>query len=562
MNLQWHGSWEEAPCYSLVPRGRLVEIEVTRPLARLSRASGRVLRSPRRKVWRFLLTDGPRATYRKASTKLRERRYSGDYRIVALAGRLHGAGTPVVALACRVPPAADYLLVHEALAHPAPALVSAQQLETFAALVESEVPDIETLGHQSFLYSGDEPPGALVEAVHRAASALLAGAEPKASVTREIVHVPKNGSSTATAIWRTPLRLADRQVPVALLGAGDYARGEILPALERAEVARVAVADREPHVAAFVARERDFALATSDALQAIEALPRPGVVFVATYHDSHARLAAAALSAGHGVFLEKPAVVTEDDLELLVSTLAETGARLEVGFNRRYSELVRRAHRLLAREDGPVTVTCVVKEVELEPNHWYLWPNQGTRVTGNLCHWIDLGVFLVPRRASPTTVTASPPVDERRERFDEERTLAVTFDDGSLLSIVATGRGDDILGVQELVQARRGRLTVTIDDLRRLTAMRDGAARRSRTPWRDKGHTAMFRECFRRLATRELPSYPLRDLVRVAVVQIAASELVRQGETQRSVVDEARYWLGRVKAESSRSTGMSHVQPG
>ena len=95
MKLLWHRSWHEAPCYSISPGGRLLRVEATRPLARVREASGRVLRRPLRKVGRFLLMEGPTATYRKAQTKRSEGRYSGDYRAVARSLNAAGLGRAV-----------------------------------------------------------------------------------------------------------------------------------------------------------------------------------------------------------------------------------------------------------------------------------------------------------------------------------------------------------------------------------------------------------------------------------------------------------------------------------
>ncbi len=66
-------------------------------------------------------------------------------------------------------------------------------------------------------------------------------------------------------------------MPVAVLGAGDYTRSEIIPALRRARLSLYAVANREPQIAALVGREYGFALATTDSERAIAETPAPGL---------------------------------------------------------------------------------------------------------------------------------------------------------------------------------------------------------------------------------------------------------------------------------------------
>jgi predicted dehydrogenase len=225
-------------------------------------------------------------------------------------------------------------------------------------------------------------------------------------------------------------------------------------------------------------------------------------------------------------------------LRLVAAMEANPGA-VEIGFNRRYHPLVRRARTRLRQESGPVSISCVVKELTFEPDHWYFWPNQGTRITGNLCHWIDLAVYFLEDKPLPVSVTLSPRVPGTEPGSDEERVLTVTFEDGSLLTVLGTTRGDDIRGVQEQIEIRRGKTTVTIDDLWKMRIRSGGLERYSRTLFRDKAHTAMYREALGRIVAGQPAVYPVRDLVVVSAIQLAASNLARTEELAGELPD----WL-------------------
>jgi predicted dehydrogenase len=181
-----------------------------------------------------------------------------------------------------------------------------------------------------------------------------------------------------------------------------------------------------------------------------------------------------------------------------------------------------------------------VRELSLEPDHWYLWPNQGTRVAGNLCHWIDLAVFLIGPGANPTSVTVSPRVVSGAIGDDAERSFSIEFDDGSMACLLATGRGDQVRGVQELIEARRGPLMVRLDDLWRMVVVRGGRRFSRRTLWRDKGHQRMYREALTRFARGEPAAYPIEDLVVVSSIQIAASNLAASAEATVEIRDTVR----------------------
>lgn len=537
MRLLWRSGWEDVPAYATAVDGILLAVEATVPLVLIRHAGARVLRNPARKVVVFLLSDGPTSTYQKARTKTREPRFSGDYHVVLALGRDAHGDRRLVTLACRAPRCADYLIVHEELAAEVGADFGDEALYRAAGALQVEAKLLEQLGRERYLYSNTSPPHELVDMVRRVIeeTCTCPGVRPAAGILR-----PGGRAAPPSTLMRVHTR--QRQgIPVALLGAGDYARTEILPTLSR-EFVRFVVADREPQVAATCAREGGFQLATTDAEEAIAELPQGGVVFVATAHDSHATLASQSLRMGHRVFLEKPPVVTEGDLNQLLGAIATSGRSPDIGFNRRYNRLVRGARRLLAAESGPATITCVVREVTINPDHWYLWPNQGTRVAGNLCHWIDMAVFLLGGGRTPTMVSVSPAVGDARHEIDENRAVSVVFDDGSVATLVATGRGDDTRGVQELIDVRRGNLSLVIDDLWRMSWTRGGHTRRTRTVFRNKGHRRMYEEAARRFAD-EVPSpYPVDDLIVVSAIQTAATTLVSGGGQQENIRARVEAW--------------------
>ena len=467
LRLLWHDSWIDAPDYFVPDQGTSVDVEATVPLFRIENASNRISKQPRRKVAVFLMTDGPRSTLRKARTKRQEPRYSGDLHTVVVLGSLTN-GHRVVALAIRVPKIAQQVVVHHRLVRDVPESFSADDMGAIASQLLGSQHLLEPLTRQNYLYSGVQPPEELrtiwLQALNSRVSQGLA-------IPR--IVIPPEPKRTPDLMLPVARSRPSRTTPVALLGAGDHARTEIIPALRRAGLSLRTVSDREPQIAATVAGEWGFEYATTDSERAVTELPRPGLVVIATAHDSHACLAALAARSGHRVFVEKPPAVTHADvLELRDAMICYPGA-IEIGYNRRYHPLVRRARTALAAEAGPTSIVCTVKELPFEPDHWYFWPNQGTRFTGNLCHWIDLAVSFLPGSPRPSSITLTPPVSGSKT-FDEERVLTATFEDGSLLTILGTTRGDHIRGVQEQIEIRRGGTTIMIDDLWKMRVRRGG----------------------------------------------------------------------------------------
>lgn len=545
MKLLWRDDWIETPGYEVAADGVLIGVRATVPLVTLKNASGRQQRRPGRKVAVFLYTDGPRITLRKARTKREELRFTGDFRVTLVLGDALGSGRRTVALACRAPSCAQQFVVHRELVLDIPESFSEDDLRAAAGRLLAAADALTRLCRQGFLYSATRPPAELVELL---TGALAGTGAPADTAVPGLLRPPAQENEPADTVLRlTALPPVVTGMPVTVLGGGDYTRSEIVPALRRGHFQLYAVANREPQIAATVGRDYGFVLATTDSQRAIAELPAPGLVVVATAHDSHTQLACAAVKAGHRVFLEKPPAVTPDDVYQLAAAMRANPGAIEIGFNRRYHPLVRRARARLARESGPTSISCVVKELTFQPDHWYFWPNQGTRITGNLCHWIDLAVCLLDGSPLPVSITLSPRLPGTEPGSDEERVLTVTFDDGSLLTVLGTTRGDDIRGVQEQMGIRRGHTTITIDDLWKYRVRSDGIERYRRTLFRDKAHTAMYREGLGRIKAGEPAAYPVRDMVVVSAIQIAASDLARTDERAAAVPD----WIALAAEETT-----------
>lgn len=550
MWLEWNGRRVATPGWALTPGATLVASEHAVPVARVADQHGGMLLQPTpTKVARMLFADGPRRTGIKVRNKLEQRRHLGDYRTTLVLGRRHHDGATVVALAPQAPASADWFLVPHHLVVVVGEATDRSHLLAVAQELQRSAPSIAGLTNERFLYSGNPPPERVVDALRRATAETCPPAGSRAQ------RAPPEPPRTLVTVHRPPERATGRK-PLALLGCGDYASTETLPPLlHDGRFTPWVVADREPHVASAKATRHGFAFATTDADEAIEALPRPGVVMVATTHDAHARLGARAAAAEHTVFIEKPPIVDDRDLEDLLTAWGTAPGRIEVGYNRRFAPATAALAEVLGRLDGPMTITTNLKEFPLAPHHWFYWPNQGTRIAGNVCHWLDIATHLLPSTVLPVEVSVSCalPHDADEDRTMTDRTICVSYDDGSFNSIVATARGDSTLGIQERIEVRRAASTFEIDDFRTVRELSYGRRRvLARSLFRDKGHSAMYRAFADDVVAGRPTRYPLRDLITVSIVQLAATELVRAGGGQVDVRDEIANRLAALTTTSDR----------
>ena len=137
-----------------------------------------------------------------------------------------------------------------------------------------------------------------------------------------------------------PIRLARRaggRNGVGLIGAGTFGRGVLVPALQSAGLGHLVSVASASGLSAVRLAERVGFEQVAPSAQAVIDNPDVSVVVIATPHDSHASLAAAALRAGKHVLCEKPLALTESELDDVEEAWRSSGCQLWVDFNRRYA---------------------------------------------------------------------------------------------------------------------------------------------------------------------------------------------------------------------------------
>lgn len=129
----------------------------------------------------------------------------------------------------------------------------------------------------------------------------------------------------------------------------------------------------------------------TDIESAIEAGVFSGdIVYIASDHLSHVPHACVAVDYFQRIYIEKPLFVNSEQMADF-KKVYESSSYLYTGFNRPYAPIFREFIRNLSDE---FMITMVINGHFLAPEHWYRAKDQGSRVLGNLTHWIDLAVHI------------------------------------------------------------------------------------------------------------------------------------------------------------------------
>ncbi len=309
---------------------------------------------------------------------------------------------------------------------------------------------------------------------------------------------------------------------VALIGAGNYAKAVLLPAIARAPgiSARQIVTATGPS-ARRSAEKFGFAQCGTDP-NGVFADASVDLVFIATPHDRHAELAEAALRARKSVWLEKPLALDEAQLDSLARAVRETGGFLFVGYNRRFSSHARAIRGAFAARGGPLAIQYAVAAGPTPSGTWLVdRAVGGGRIVGEACHMVDLCGYLVG--APPTSVFAR--ALGRDPEADDSTMIVLGFADGSTAAIAYLANASPDLPKERFEVSADGR-TASCENFRK-TLLPGG--KRQKTLNQDKGQAEAVRTVIEAVRAGSPSPFALEELLAASRATLRAAESIRTG---------------------------------
>ena len=314
-------------------------------------------------------------------------------------------------------------------------------------------------------------------------------------------------------------------VVVGFVGAGNFATAHLLPALQK-EGARLQSVVTSTGVSAKNAAHRfGFAHAGTDA-NAVFGDASTNLVFIATRHDSHARLVQRALEHDKAVFVEKPLAVTIEQLEAIESCVVDkTRARIMVGFNRRFSEpIIALRDQMVGK--GPLSLLYRVNAGALPANHWLFQPEQGGRIIGEACHFVDVLQFITgsePIRVQAETLGGASEGLNLRDNVS----FNIAFADGSIGTVAYYVGGASAIG-KEYLEVHGAGTSALMSDFRSVVLAHGSTQKRLRFAG-DKGHHAEVAATLRAVRDGTPMPIALDSLILTTRVTLAVRESLATG---------------------------------
>jgi predicted dehydrogenase/threonine dehydrogenase-like Zn-dependent dehydrogenase len=316
-------------------------------------------------------------------------------------------------------------------------------------------------------------------------------------------------------------------IGLSVLGAGSHASNELVPLLAKSQGVELrGIASMTGMRAQALGRKYGFAYCDSTA-EAILADDRTDCIYVLTRHDTHARLASAALKAGKHVFVEKPLAMNLNELSEVREAQRAGGGILMVGFNRRYAPLAIRLREHFRERAQPMSITYRANVGYRPPNHWLHDPVQGGGVVlGEACHFIDFCHWLTGAKLAGLVVKK---LDGSRGGLisDDNLHITLSFHDGSVATVCYVSNGS-ISAPREQVEVHCDGKSAALSDFKRLELVRGfRVSRLGRWFSADLGHAAQAETFVQALARGGAPQIDLEGYFESSKSTILAAEAAR-----------------------------------
>ncbi|MDQ1265333.1 MAG: hypothetical protein QG635_483 [Bacteroidota bacterium] len=314
-------------------------------------------------------------------------------------------------------------------------------------------------------------------------------------------------------------------IKLGFVGAGNFAKFNLIPPLKETGIEFTAVSTATGANAKSAAETFGFKYSTTDS-RALIKRDDVNLVFCATQHDTHSKYVIESINSGKPVFVEKPLCVTRAQLDEIDKAVSINNPVIMVGFNRRFSKPFLEMAEFYKNRTEPMVINYRVNAGSLPKTHWVESPDQGGRILGEACHFIDCMVFLT--KALPIKVYAEQISTNNRENVSHE-TCAITikFSDGSVGVIEYLSNGDSSIS-KELCTVFCEKRAAIMDNFRTLELISSGKTKKMKFDGK-KGHREeIFRtiESLKRNGRMPIPYIHLRA---VTLAAFAAEESMASG---------------------------------
>ena len=221
---------------------------------------------------------------------------------------------------------------------------------------------------------------------------------------------------------------------VGFIGSGNYASRVLIPMFKKNQIFLDTLVSQNGMSSSIYSKKFGFNYHSTDINSVIKNKDINTVVVV-TRHDSHADLVIKSLKSKKNVFVEKPLALTQRELDDIRNVYHKSNSHLMVGFNRRFSPLIKIIKEKLMIIKEPKIFSILMNAGKITSDHWVQNKSiGGGRIVGEACHCIDLMRFLAGSQINDIQVKKLNSNYESNVKNDNV-SITLGFEDGSFGTI-------------------------------------------------------------------------------------------------------------------------------
>ena len=314
------------------------------------------------------------------------------------------------------------------------------------------------------------------------------------------------------------------EIVVGSIGAGNFARQILYPALGQTDARLKIVSDLNPSNATYTARKFGFQYSSTDTQQIFND-PEINTIFILTRHNVHADLVDKALQAGKHVYVEKPLALSKEELGKIEEQYKMSTNSLMVGFNRRFAPQVVKMKELLSAKAAPLSAIYTVNAGAIPVDHWVHDLNiGGGRIIGEACHFIDLISFLAD---SPVSSVSAFSIGG--DTLNDKVSITLTMANGSIGTVHYFANGTKKYP-KEIIQIFCEGRVLELNNFRTMKGYGWGNFSKYNLWKQDKGHQSEIKQFIENLQKTNKALIPFEQLKNVTLASFAAIESIQRKE--------------------------------
>ena len=304
---------------------------------------------------------------------------------------------------------------------------------------------------------------------------------------------------------------------IGLLGAGNFSRMTMLPALKKAGAQLKYVASAGGLNGTDLSKKYGAAFSTTDYNDILRDV-ETNTFIISTQHGSHAHFVKEGLKHDKHVFVEKPLAISTDQLNGILEAYGNSKGSVMVGFNRRFSPHSIKVKSVLSEE--PIQVIATMNAGFIPPEVWvHDMQNGGGRVIGEACHYIDLISYLTGSEVTEVCMNA---LGVNPSTNTDNASILLKYANGSTGVINYFSNGSKKYA-KERIEVYSLNRTFVIDNFRKTTGYGQPGFSSLKTAI-DKGHAAQFSGYLKSLENGNGSIISMNSLMNTTKASLAAIE--------------------------------------